>query len=92
MSCGGSERRTISRPEVASRYVPASRLENLYTPPGPRHSKNEGGPFLYRGGGVTLVKHWTSLYLFLQLRETNSVPALRVRDPAKTLGTGWVGS
>ena len=40
------------------------------------------------GGGVTLVKHWTSLYRFPQLRETNSVPALRVRDPGLN---AWYG-
>ena len=39
-----------------------------------------GGLLYIEGGGVTLVKHWTSLYLFLQLRETNSVPAFLVRD------------
>ena len=57
----------------------------IYIPPPPRHFKNEGGV------GGTLVKHWTSLYLFLQLRETNSVPAFRVRDPGLIAWYGYGG-
>ena len=54
-------------------YIPPPRLDDL---------KNEGGLFYIDGGGVTLVKHWTRLYRFLQLSETNSGPTFRAKDPA----------
>ena len=91
MSCGGSERRTISRPEVASRYVPACRLEILYTPRPKAFQKRRGGLSYIDGGGVNLVKDWASLYRFPQLHETNSVAAFRVRDPGLNGGYGHGG-
>ncbi len=42
-------------------------------------------------GGVTLVKHWTSLYLSLELSETNSDPAFRVKDPGLNGAYGYGG-
>ena len=54
----------------------------FYIPPRLDDLKNDGGLFYIDGGGDPLVKHWTSLYLFLQLSEANSDPAFRAKDPA----------
>ncbi len=37
------------------------------------------------------VKHWTRLYLFLQLGETNSDSAFCVKDPSLNGGYGYGG-
>jgi len=80
----------LSQPELAPRYVPSSRLENLY-PPRPNAFQKRRGLFCIERGGVNLLKDWTRLYLFVQLRETNSVPAFRVRDRGLVAWYGYGG-
>ena len=55
---------------------------DFYIPPRLDDLKNDGGLFYIDGGGDPLVKHWTSLYLSLELSETNSGPTFRIKDPA----------
>ena len=71
---------------------PHTTLDFYIPPPLARRFENEGGPFLYRWGGVTLVKHWTRLYRFLQLSETNSGPTFRAKDPGLNGGYGYGGA
>ena len=66
-------------------------MSHFYIPPRLDDLKNDGGLFYIDGGGDPLVKHWTSLYLFLQLRETNRDSAFCVKDPSLNGGYGYGG-
>jgi hypothetical protein len=65
---------------------------DFYIPPRLDDLQDDGGAFsVSMGGGVTLVKHWTSLCLFLQLSETNSGPTFHAKDPGLNGGYGYGG-